>query len=113
MLEQPKPPNSEVVADAHRLAAAGADLETILVFLREKGFDKIDSIKTMRGLYSLSMPKAKDLIDHSAAWSDRFHHDMEFRETALRAFRDLAASNDASLPKIEFTDPEDPDREAD
>ncbi len=110
MLEQPKPPDPEVVADAHRLAAAGADRETILVFLREKGFDKIDSIKTARELYGLSMPEAKDLIDHSAAWSDRFHQDMEFRETAMRALRDLAASRDPSLPKIEFTEPEDADR---
>jgi hypothetical protein len=100
MLEQPKPPNPEVVADAHRLAAVGADRETILVFLRDRGFNKIDSIKTVRSLYGLSMPEAKDLIDHSAAWSDRFEHDIEFRKTAIRALRDLAASKDPSLPKI-------------
>lgn len=109
MLEQPKPPDPEVVSDAHRLAAVGADRETVLLFLRDNGFAKIDSIKTIRGLYGLSMPEAKDLIDQSAAWSDRFHADMEFRKTAERAFRDLAASNDPSLPRIEFTEPEDPD----
>ena len=38
MLEQSKPPDPEVVSDAQRLAAAGADRETILVFLRERGF---------------------------------------------------------------------------
>jgi ribosomal protein L7/L12 len=65
----------EIVA-ARRLAAAGADCETILVFLRDRGFDKIDSIKTMRMLYSLSMPEAKDMIDHSVAWSDRLHSDI-------------------------------------
>src|SRR5579864_1665788 len=106
MLEQPKAPNPEVVADAGRLAAVGADRETILVFLRDRGFNKIDSIKTIRGLYGLSMPEAKDLIDHSAAWSDRFEHDMEFRETAIRALRDLAASKDPSLPRIEFPEPD-------
>jgi ribosomal protein L7/L12 len=109
MLEQPKPPDPGVVADAQRLAAAGADRETILIFLRERGFDKIDSIKTVRGLYSLSMPEAKDLIDHSPAWSDRFDRDMEFRETAMRALRDLAASKDPSLPRIELPEPEEPD----
>jgi hypothetical protein len=102
MLEQPKPPNAEVVADARRLAAARADREMILVFLRDRGFNKIDSIKTVRGLYGLSMSEAKDLIDHSAAWSYRFDHDMQFRETAIRALRDLAASKDPSLPRMEF-----------
>jgi ribosomal protein L7/L12 len=109
MLEQPKPPDPEVVADAHRLARAGADCETILVFLRDRKFDKIDSIKTMRLLYNLSMSEAKDLIDHSAAWSDRFHSDMKLRETAMRALRDLAASKDPSLPRIELPEPEEPD----
>lgn len=109
MLDQPKPPNPEVVADAHRLATAGADCETILVFLRDRSFNKIDSIITIRLLYNLSMPEAKDLIDRSAAWSDRFHSDMKLRETAMRALRDLAASKDPSLPRIELPEPEEPD----
>lgn len=87
----------------------GADPKTILVFLRDKGFDKIGSIKTVRVLYSLSVPEAKDLIDHSATWSDRFDHDMEFRETAMRALRDLAASKDPTLPRIELSEPDESD----
>ena len=111
MLDQPKPLDPEVIGDAHRLIAAGADCETILVFLRERKFDKIDSIKTIRLLYNLSMPEAKDLIDHSAAWSDRFDSDMKFRETAIQVLRDLAAesANDPSLPKITFREPGDSD----
>jgi ribosomal protein L7/L12 len=98
----------EIVADAHRLKAAGADQETILVFLRERGFNKIDSIKTVRALYGLSMPKAKELIDHSAAWSDRFYSDLQLRQTALRALRDIAAesANDPDALKIEFSEPD-------
>ena len=57
------------------------------------------------------MPEAKDLVDHSAAWSDRFQRDMDFREMAIRVLGDLAASNDPSLPKIEFQEPEDPERQ--
>ena len=110
MIKRPKPADPEIIADSHRLVAAGADLETVLVFLRERKFDKIDSIKTIRLLYNLSMSEAKDLIDHSAAGSDRFHTDMKFRETAIRALRDLAASKDPSLPKIQFTKSEDPDK---
>jgi len=111
MLQQPKPPDQEVIADAHRLVAAGADCETMLVFLRERKFDKIDSIKTIRLLYNLSMSEAKDLIDRSAAWSDRFHRDMEFRKTAIQVLRDLVAesTHDPRLPKITFREPEDLD----
>ena len=104
MLQQPKPPGPETIADANRLLLAGAAQETILVFLREKGFNKIDSIKTIRTLYGLSMPEAKELIDHSAAWSDRFYSDKQLRETAMQALRDIAAenANDPNELKIEF-----------
>lgn len=113
MLEQPKPLDPEIIADAQRLVAAGADQETILVFLRDRNFGKIDSIKTVQILYGLSIAEAKDLIDNSAAWSDRFYSDMKFRETAWQALRDLAAesANDPSLPKIilppDETEPQD------
>jgi hypothetical protein len=55
------------------------------------------------------MPEAKEMIDHSAALSDRFDHDMEFRETAIRALRDLTASKDPSLRKIIFDEGDDQD----
>jgi hypothetical protein len=108
MIDPVRNVDPEVFADAHRLAAGGADRESILFFLRHKGFDKIDSIKTIRVLYGLSMAEAKELIDHSATWSDRFYSDMQLRETAIRALRDIAASsaNDPSALKITFNDPE-------
>jgi len=111
MLGEPKPPDPETIADAHRLAAAGADGETILVFLRDRKFDKIDSIKTIRLLSDLSMPEAKDLVDRSVAWSDRFYSDMEFRERAMRALRDIAAANakNPNAIKIRFTEPDEAD----
>ena len=100
MLQRVKDPDPEVVADARRLATVGADRETILVFLRDRKFNKIDSIKVMRALYGLSMPEAKDLVDHSAAWSDRFYSDMQLRETASKALRYIASLKDPNLPKI-------------
>jgi len=90
----------EVIDNARRLAAAGARLEMILMFLREKGFDKIDSINTIRALCGKSTAESKEVVDHSETWSDRFRSDMEFRENAWRALRQIAASQDPSLPKI-------------
>jgi ribosomal protein L7/L12 len=104
MLQPVKDPDPEIIADARRLASAGADRETILVFLRDRKFNKIDSIKVIRALYGLSMPEAKDLVDHSAVWSDRFYSDKQLRETAWKALRDIAALQDPSLPKITIED---------
>lgn len=77
MFKRPKPRDPEVIADVRRLAQGGADRETILVFLRDKGFDKIDSTDTVQELYTLSVAEAKDLVHRSAAWSDRFYSDMK------------------------------------
>jgi ribosomal protein L7/L12 len=104
VLEQAKPLDPEIVADAQRLVAVGADRETILVFLRDRKLGKIDSIKIVRILYALSMSEAKDLVDNSAAWSDWFQSDMKFRETALQVLKDLAAESmiDPDLPRKYF-----------
>jgi ribosomal protein L7/L12 len=91
-----------VVEDAKRLIIAGADVEMIVLFFREKGFDKIDSIRSLRALYSMTMPEAKTLIDNSKAWSDRFYSDQDLHDKARRALLELASSMDESLPRIEL-----------
>jgi len=89
-----------IVEDGRRLAGGGASLEMILLFFRERGFDKIDSINSIRVLYGKSVSEAKDIIDGSETWSDRFHSDAQFHEAAWEALREIAASGDPSLPKI-------------
>jgi hypothetical protein len=93
--------NPEVFEDARRLLLAGADQELVLVFLRERGFDKIDSINTVRKLLGKSTSDAKQLIDLSQAWSDRYESDRELRIAAQKAVSQLAAEDSAALPKIE------------
>jgi len=97
----------EIIDNARRLSGGGASLETILVFLREKGFDKIDSINVIRALQGKTISEAKQVVDRSEAWSDRFNRDMEFRETARKALRDIAASRDPSVPKVIIDGPSD------
>ncbi len=96
--------NPEVLDDARRLIHAGADRELILVFLRDRGFDKIDSINSVRSLFGKNMPEAKSLVDHSQAWSDRYESDMQLREAAREALRQLADSNSPNGPHIAFGD---------
>jgi ribosomal protein L7/L12 len=100
MTGEPKPLNPDTLVEAERLAREGSDREVILTFLRAKHFDKIDSIRTVRHLYGLSSQEAKDLIDKSATWSDRYEIDTAFHEMADRVFREIVASNDPDLPKF-------------
>ena len=93
-----------VVEDAKRLITAGANAEMILLFFREKGFDKIDSIRSLRIFYGMTMSEAKTFIDNSQTWSDRFYSDQALHNKARRALLELATFGDASLPRIELTD---------
>jgi hypothetical protein len=106
-MKTPKSTKQEVIDNAHRLAGGGASLEMILMFLREKGFDKIDSINAIRALHGKSMAETKKIIDQSDTWSDRFRRDTQFRETAWKALREISASQDPSLPKIIIDDDHD------
>jgi len=91
-----------VLGDARKLMVAGADVELILLFLRDKGFDQIDSIIAIRVLTGTSHPEAKKLVHFSKAWADRFDAVQDLHQKALEASRELAASNDKELPRIEL-----------
>src|SRR5258706_16123634 len=99
-MKTPENVRQEAIGDAGRLAEAGASLEMILVFFRDRGFDKIDSLNAVRMLYDKTMSEAKEMVDRSEAWSDRFRTDMQFREAAWKTLREIAASQDPNLPRI-------------
>jgi len=99
-MKTPENLKHEIIDDARRLVGGGADIEVILLFFREKGFDKIDSINAIRALHGKSMAEAKEIVDRSGTWSDRFDRDVHFREAAWRALREIAALQDPSLPRI-------------
>jgi ribosomal protein L7/L12 len=87
-----------IVEDGRRPLRAGADRELLLVFFRDRGLDKIDSIRAIKSLLGLEFGDAKNLVDFSQAWSDRYESDSELKEVARKALRRLAASLD--LPRI-------------
>jgi ribosomal protein L7/L12 len=91
-----------VLEDARKLMNAGADFELTLLFLRDRGFDQIDSINTIRTLTGKSLPEAKELIHTSKAWSDRFYSVQDLHDKARKALLELAASGENDLLKIEL-----------
>jgi ribosomal protein L7/L12 len=92
--------NPETLEDGKKLLQAGADRELLLVFFRDRGYDKIDSIRAIQSLLGVKFADAKDLVDLSQAWSDRYESDAELKEVARKALRQLAEGLD--LPRITF-----------
>lgn len=88
----------EIIERGRKLLHAGADQELLLVFFRDRGFDKVDSIRALKSLYGIEFPDAKNRVDLSQAWSDRYKSDAELKEVARKALRQLAGS--LELPRI-------------
>ena len=88
--------------DARKLMKAGADVEMILLFLRDRGFDQIDSIRALIILTGMPHDEAKKLVCLSKAWADRFESVQDLHEKAYKALLELAASGDPDLPKTEI-----------
>lgn len=91
-----------VLEDARKLMTAGADVELVLLFLRDRGFDQIDSIIAIRVLMGKSNPEAKELVSSSKTWADRFYSVQDLHDKAREAILELAASRDKELPRIEL-----------
>lgn len=97
----------EVVEDARKLIQSGADTETILVLMRERGLDMADCIYSIQALLGNKFSEAKSLVILSQAWSDQYNTDTQLRESACGALRILAESQPPDLPKITLEDEDD------
>lgn len=61
---------SSIVSAARRMREGGQEIESVLAFLRSSGFSIIDAIKAIREIEVCSLGIAKDIVHHSAAWTD-------------------------------------------
>jgi len=69
-----------IASETARLFSLGVDNDLILGFLREKGFNKIASIKTLVKATGISLGNAKEIVHHSRVWQDLYERDEEFHE---------------------------------
>src|SRR5260370_21700213 len=95
---RPKIRNPQALGDAQRLVQVGADADIVLIFLRDRGFYHTDCIYAVETLYGKQFSDAKSLVVHSQACTDRYESDVELRNAARRAVRQVAASNSSDLP---------------
>jgi len=57
--------------------------------LRERGFNKLDSIKALISATGMSLGEAKNIVHHSRAWQDSFARDEEYHASLLKAVQTL------------------------
>jgi ribosomal protein L7/L12 len=76
-------------SDAEKLINSGADHELVLGFLRQRGFNKLDSIKVLVSATGISLGDAKNIVHDSRAWQDSFARDEEFHASLLKAVQAL------------------------
>jgi ribosomal protein L7/L12 len=85
-----------VLSKTEKLKAAGAEVDEIILFLKNNSVNKIDSIKAVHNLYAKSLSEAKVLVDYSYAWSDRFHADVVLKSKAIEELLDSINQDDQS-----------------
>ena len=77
---------------------SGACLEPLLLQLRQRGADKIDSIRIVKSAMTIRMAQAKSLVDCSDAWSDQVVGDLALHQALRQTIRQL--SSEESRPKV-------------
>jgi hypothetical protein len=102
--KRPRIRNPEAVDDARKLIQAGADMELVLLFFRDRGFDIADCIFAIEDLFPKRSHEAKSLVIHSQAWATRYESATKLREAAREALRQLAKEKSPDLPRIVFED---------
>jgi hypothetical protein len=78
--KRPRIRNPEAVADARKLVGAGADIELVLLFFRDRGFDIADCIFALEELFPKQSHEARSLVTGSQAWAHRYESSSQLRE---------------------------------
>jgi hypothetical protein len=101
---------TEFEADLIRLHRVGADVDTLLGFMREKGLDQPDSLVTLMKITGLSLSDARDCIVGSQTWADHRESNLNLQADLVQALLDLSQERDPNFEiVIEPDDSDEPD----
>jgi hypothetical protein len=90
-----------VETDASKLLSDGADTETLLQFMREKGFNEADSFLALSRIMRVDLGEAQLVVFRSKTWADRLETNIQLQESVMQALRELSEENDDPNFKIE------------
>jgi len=78
-----------IASEAARLFGLGADHDLVLGFLREKGLNKLASIKALVKTTGVSLGNAKEIVHHSRVWQDVYERDTKFHEQLWKLVEEM------------------------
>jgi hypothetical protein len=73
---------------ALQLRREGHGLDDVLGRLRADGADVSESLKVIRSIEGVSLGQAKEIVDASTTWADRFSSNDEMRAVAIEAIQE-------------------------
>ncbi len=90
----------EIEADVAKLRRAGADIEMLLRFMRDRGFNELDSIDALVRVVHLDLGQAQDAIFDCETWADHRERNLRLHEQLYEALRQLSLEDDGGCKFI-------------
>ena len=84
------------MAVARNNCCTQANYDSVLAYLRDRGYGKLDSIKFLCDAGKITLIEAKEIVHDSAAWSDAFERDERLHDSLLRTVAELGLSCSSS-----------------
>ena len=69
-----------MAADAGALWRSGADIESLVKFMRERGFSQAQSTEALERVTRFEAIKAQIAVIYSEPWRDRFQQNLELNQ---------------------------------
>lgn len=100
--------SKEIEENVIRLRKGGADVETLLSFMRKKGFSEADSVQPLMRAVNVDLGVARDLIIDSETWADHRDSNTRLQEDASQAWIELSQDDDSDINVVvELEEPAD------
>jgi hypothetical protein len=100
----------EIEANVIKLRKGGADIETLLSFMREKGLSESESLHPLMKAANVERDVARDLIIDSQTWIDHRESNIQLQENVLQAWLELSQEdNPGAKVVVEFEEPDERD----
>src|SRR2546427_12116430 len=98
----------QIEADVFRLKKAGADLETLLRFMRDRGLNQPDSRRVLMRTTGMDLGETTLFMLDSKTWADQRDRNLELQEQLAQALLEKSEEN-PDFWVISDSEPEEPE----